>query len=69
MKEKDLRTNEYLVLCDNCDTPASWKLSKIVGWVGCAPCITGESSSFDEDDLIAKSYIKDFLKELNSIKL
>ena len=48
------RLSEHgLVLCENCDTPASLSLSQIVGWVGCSPCITGEADSFDDEDLIA----------------
>jgi hypothetical protein len=42
-----------LLLCTNyCNTPASASLSVAVGWIGCAPCITGEAGSFDEEDLI-----------------
>ncbi len=59
MLKKNLRKNGYLVLCDNCDNPASWSLSKAVGWVGCAPCILGEADSFDTDDLIAVVDIDD----------
>lgn len=41
-----------LVLCDNCDTPASKSLSRQLSWTGCAPCILGEARSFDPGDLI-----------------
>lgn len=41
-----------LVICDNCDTPASRNLSIATYWTGCAPCMTGESDSFDATDLI-----------------
>ena len=41
-----------IVYCSNCQTPASKSLSEAVGWIGCAPCITGEADSFDDDDLI-----------------
>ena len=66
MKKEELKINKFLVLCDNCDTPASWSLSKKIGWIGCASCITGESESFDPGDLIAVECINDFLKEFNS---
>jgi hypothetical protein len=55
---KKLRIKSGLVLCENCDNPASRSLSKEVGWVGCAPCITGESDSFDPEDLILEKDIK-----------
>lgn len=42
-----------LVLCENCDTPASLSLSQEIGWIGCSPCITGEADSFDDEDLVA----------------
>jgi hypothetical protein len=41
-----------LLLCTNCGTPASASLSVAVGWIGCAPCITGEARSFNDEDLI-----------------
>ena len=69
MKKQELRIKDELVLCENCDTPASWKFSVNCGWVGCAPCMTGEASSFDTDDLITKEAIDDFLKELNQENL
>ena len=65
MQKEELRKNKFLVLCDNCDTPASWSMSISVGWIGCAPCITGESESFDPEDLIPVERINDFLKEFN----
>jgi len=43
---------EGLVLCDNCDTPASLSLSLEVGWTCCAPCCLGEADAFDPTDLI-----------------
>ncbi len=42
-----------VVLCDNCDNPASKSLSTALSWTCCAPCVTGESDSLDFDDLIA----------------
>lgn len=47
------RIKDGLVLCDNCDTPASRKYSTALSWTGCGPCITGESDSFDAEDLIS----------------
>lgn len=41
-----------LVLCDNCDTPASRELSLALSWTCCAPCATGEAGSFNAEDLI-----------------
>jgi hypothetical protein len=42
-----------LLLCTNyCNTPASATMSIAVGWIGCAPCITGEAGSFDDGDLV-----------------
>ena len=49
------RAKDGLVLCDNCDTPASKSLSVAVGWTCCGPCCTGEADSFDSADLI---YVK-----------
>jgi hypothetical protein len=46
------RVQNNLVLCDNCDTPASEEYSKVCGWTGCAPCITGEADTLDPDDFI-----------------
>jgi uncharacterized paraquat-inducible protein A len=47
------RVKDNLVLCDNCDTPASMSLSKALSSAVCAPCATGEADSFDASDLIA----------------
>jgi hypothetical protein len=41
-----------LLLCTNCGSPASASMSVAVGWIGCAPCITGEAESFDDGDLV-----------------
>ena len=41
-----------LALCENCDTLASKSLSMQLSWLCCGPCATGESDSFDADDLI-----------------
>lgn len=68
MKQEELRIKTGLVLCDNCDTPASWDSSVACGWVGCSPCIQGESKSFDVEDLIAEEYVNNFLNEFNSKK-
>jgi len=46
------RVKDGLVLCDLCDTPASLSLSTSLSWTGCAICVWGEASSFDEADLI-----------------
>ena len=46
------RIKNGLVLCDNCDTPASASLSLKIGWTACAPCVYGDMDSFDEEDLI-----------------
>ena len=65
MNKKELRIKNKLVLCEHCDTPASWKGSVAVGWIGCMPCIQGEADSFDSSDLITERYADDFLKEFN----
>lgn len=65
IKRSEVRAKEGLVVCEVCGTFASWELSCDVGWVGCAPCITGEADSFDPADLIASEYINDFVKEMN----
>ncbi len=49
---KNHRIKDGLVLCDNCDTPASLKYSRDLSWTGCAPCMTGEADTFDAGDLI-----------------
>lgn len=46
------RVKDGLVLCDNCDTPASKSLSQSLHWTCCAPCVWGEAKSFDRRDLI-----------------
>jgi hypothetical protein len=46
------RVKDGLVLCDNCDTPASKSLSTSLSWTACAPCVWGEAGSFDPADLI-----------------
>jgi hypothetical protein len=52
-REKPSFTEYGLLLCGNrCGTPASASLSIAVGWIGCGPCITGESKSFDDEDLV-----------------
>ena len=65
MERKDLRIKEGLVLCENCDDPADWDLSIEQGWVGCAPCMTGEWQSFNPENLIVKERIDEFLKVMN----
>jgi hypothetical protein len=53
LAEEKARFKDGLLLCGNrCGTPASASLSIAVGWIGCAPCITGESKSFDDEDLV-----------------
>jgi hypothetical protein len=42
-----------LVICENCDAPASLSGSMAVGWTGCGPCIFGEANSLDPEDFIA----------------
>lgn len=49
------RIKDGLVLCDNCDTPASKSLSRELSWTACAPCVWGEAKSFDGKDLIVVS--------------
>jgi hypothetical protein len=47
------RFDNELLLCGNCGSmPASASMSIAVGWIGCAPCITGEADSFDDEDLV-----------------
>jgi len=65
-RKEDLRIKNGLVLCDNCDTPASWELSVEMGWIGCSPCMTGETDSFDAGNLIPEESIFNFLKEFNN---
>jgi len=52
LKENEARFENGLLLCSNCSTPASASLSVAVGWIGCAPCITGQAASFNDEDLI-----------------
>jgi hypothetical protein len=47
-------SDDGLLLCANCQTPASASMSIAVGWIGCGPCITGEAASFDDGDLVLK---------------
>ena len=49
------RIRDGLVLCDNCDTPASAQYSKACGWTGCGPCMTGEADALDPEDFIVAS--------------
>ncbi len=46
------RVKDGLVLCENCGNPASKSLSTSLHWTACAPCVWGESDSFDGNDLI-----------------
>lgn len=65
MERHDLRIKKGLVLCENCDNPADWDLSIDIGWVGCGPCMTGESDRFDPGNLIVEERIDKFLKAIN----
>lgn len=65
MNKKELKIEHKLVMCGNCGNFAIWEYSASIGWIGCAPCVTGESESFDPSDLIAESCVDDFLKEFN----
>jgi len=47
------RVKNDLVLCDDCDTPASKSLSTALSRGVCAPCALGEADSFNADDLIS----------------
>lgn len=47
------RIKDGLILCENCDTPASKSLSQTLDWTVCAPCVWGEADSFDASDLIS----------------
>lgn len=40
------------VLCDVCGNPASKEYSTAMSWVGCGPCMTGESETLDPADFI-----------------
>lgn len=46
------RIREGLVLCDNCDSPASKRLSLKLSWTACAPCVWGDADSIDPNDFI-----------------
>lgn len=46
------RIRHGLVLCDNCENPASLSLSLDMSWTCCAPCVWGEADSFDPEDVI-----------------
>ena len=46
------RIEDGLVLCDNCDNPASRELSIALDWTACGPCATGEADSLNADDFI-----------------
>lgn len=46
------RIRDGLVLCDNCDNPASASYSTACGWAGCGPCMSGEADSLDLEDFI-----------------
>lgn len=50
---KHRRVANNLVLCENCDNPASLSLSLELSWTACAPCVWGEADSLDAADLIA----------------
>ena len=56
--DKALRTGRVrdgLVLCENCDNPASKSDSLELSWTGCAPCIYGDSDMFNPEDTIRVS--------------
>lgn len=46
------RVKDGLVLCDNCDTPASRKYSLALTWTACAGCAMGESAEIKAEDFI-----------------
>ena len=50
---KNGRVRDGLVLCENCDNPASKDLSQSLYWTACAPCVWGEADSLDDKDFIA----------------
>ena len=52
LKSDKARFGYGLLLCANCEEPASASMSIAVGWIGCAPCVTGEADSFDVEDLV-----------------
>lgn len=47
------RVKGGLVLCGDCDNPASKTASLQFSRLVCAPCAYGEADSFDDSDLIA----------------
>jgi hypothetical protein len=47
------RMDGPVVLCDNCDTPASKAYSQALSWTCCAPCATGDSDALDPNDFIS----------------
>lgn len=47
------RIANSLVLCDNCDTPASLSYSVALSWTCCGPCATGEAAALDAEDFIS----------------
>lgn len=51
--KREGRIRAGLVLCENCENPASKDLSLSLSWTACAPCVWGEADSFDAGDLIA----------------
>lgn len=50
--KKTGRLQNGVVLCDNCDTPASRSASLAMSWVGCAACMFGEADAIDPKDFI-----------------
>ena len=57
LKNNNGRFKDGLLICENCETPASASLSIAVGWIGCGPCITGEADSFDDGDLVLEEKV------------
>jgi len=51
-KRNERVSADGLVLCENCDTPASQKYSLALSWICCAPCATGEADSLNPADFI-----------------
>ena len=47
-RKTDMRHRDGLVLCDNCDNPASAKLTKALRWRCCAACVYGEADALRE---------------------
>ena len=46
------RVRDGMVLCENCDTPASKKYSTALSWNCCGGCATGEAAEIDPCDFI-----------------